>query len=58
MTPLNILTTAEQKQFNLPPVFTGIDQKRYFTFPADIMKGITSISTYTYAKGLTPKTCS
>ena len=37
MTPLNILTTAEQKQFNLPPVFTGIDQKRYFTFPADIM---------------------
>lgn len=40
MTPSIILTIAEKKVFESPPVFTGRERKKYFTFPV----GITNIA--------------
>jgi hypothetical protein len=40
MTILSILTPTEKKIFESPPVFTGRERKKYFTFPPGIMKRI------------------
>jgi hypothetical protein len=44
MTPLNILTTAEKKIFESPPIFTSRERKKYCTFPPGIIKRIQKLT--------------
>jgi TnpA family transposase len=44
MTPLNILTTAEKKIFESPPLFTSRERKKYFAFPQGIIKRIQKLT--------------
>jgi len=44
MTSLNILTTAEKKVFESPPIFTSRERKKYFTFPPGIIKRIQKLT--------------
>lgn len=44
MTPLNILTTAEKKIFESPPMFTSRERKKYFIFPQGILKRVQKVT--------------
>jgi Domain of unknown function (DUF4158) len=38
MALISILTTEEKKRFESPPVFSSQERKRYFRFPAGVLK--------------------